>query len=74
MFSKIKAVTKKQKQSILIYEIPCRNFPKVYYIGQIKQYLHDIINQRNALSSGLNAVKHSNSDGHTFDFDNTKIL
>jgi len=78
LFSKLKDPEDKFHQSKLVYKVECKDC-ECCYVGETKQYLHKRIyqhkyniNKQNQLHSGL--CKHAIEEGHTFNFDETKIL
>lgn len=73
LFSNLKYKTPIQKQSNIIYQIPCNDCDKVY-IGQTSQYLKERINGHKYQKNNTALKKHANENKHKFNFDNTTIL
>ena len=77
IFTGLKDKIKKEKNSNLIYKIPCKDCDKCY-IGETKQLLQKRLNQhkndiKNNKENTALAV-HANIEKHNFDFEATKIL
>ena len=76
-FSKIKDLTPKEKNSGVVYEVPCSGCPKVY-VGEtsqllklrLSQHANDIQHQKRHTA----LADHSYETGHVFDFKDTKIV
>lgn len=80
IFTKLKDKTPKQKQTNVVYKIPCSC--EKCYIGQTKQYLQSRLNQHKNDCKNHNQYKnektalalHHFETGHNFLFDNVEIL
>lgn len=73
LHTRLKAPTPFEKQTHLIYKIPCDDCDSTY-IGQTKQYLKNRL-QGHKSSKNLTALKkHENNSGHKFNLDKTKII
>lgn len=73
MFSKLKSKIPLNKQSHIIYQIPCNDCNNVY-IGQTKQYLEERLKGHKYQNNVTALKKHTKNSKHTFNFNNTTIL
>lgn len=74
IFTQLKTQIPKEKKSNIVYEIPCQNCDSIY-IGQTKQYLEKRIQEHKSKKDAHTALNdHTKQTGHTFNFQDTKIL
>lgn len=80
LFTKTKDSTRNELKSSVIYRIPCGEC-ECSYIGQTKQYLKSRVsdhkrdcNLSNIENPKTGLAKHHFEEGHTFDFDEIRIL
>lgn len=78
LYTNTKEKKKTEKETHTVYTVPCNNCT-AEYIGQTKQYLQDRLKAHKNSCIGKNTEKtalknHTQDTGHTFNFDNTKIL
>lgn len=64
-------------RSKLVYTIPCKSFPTTY-VGETTPYLKNRMSGHksdvNQFNTNCMLANHSINEGHTFDFESTKIL
>lgn len=73
MFSKLKDKIPKDKQTHVVYKIPCQNCNSVY-IGQTQQLLSERIKGHKYAKNSTALKKHSENKKHSFNFNDVKII